>query len=83
VPSRFADPIFELSNRCSRGLRAVRRGLGPSGVNEGLSPCETRDGGRADQAGTIAAGESGARILGGSLDTKSRNWRAISMVLIG
>jgi len=45
-------------------------------------PVRTRSGGIADQAAGGAAGASGARMLGGSLETEKRSCRATSIALI-
>src|SRR6266853_1455379 len=67
----------------------LRRGGEPSGGRASvagsdgrLSRSEPGRGEIADQAGSCAAGASGARMLGGSLATERRSCRATSIALI-
>jgi len=77
---RMAD--FRAQMRLRARWGAIQRAATDAGSNGRLSRSETRSGRIADQAGRGAAGASGARMLGGSLETEKRSCRATSIALI-
>jgi hypothetical protein len=58
------------------------RGCGAGEEKGGLRPFAAGVGNDSTQSCIDAAGESGARILGGSLDMERCSWRATASVLI-
>ena len=85
---RGAEATLEIRKGCFGAFRRQRRASGvigkgqkrpegkkgPSASGPGVTGCGSQAGG--------GAGESGARMLGGSLDTPHRSWRATSRVVM-
>jgi hypothetical protein len=65
----------KLSQWQSAGMEGWQKSRGINGRWPG-------GGNYSDEAAGCWAGESGARMLGGSLDTLRRSWQATSMVVI-